>query len=662
VDALHSLLSSQGFMPHGHCYLWTPGLLWTNIISDSLIALSYFTIPVTLVFFAQRRRDIPFSWVFVAFGVFILACGATHVMDVWTTWNPDYWLLGFVKAATAGASVPTAILLVRLMPQALLIPSPQQLAQVNAQLTAEIAERKRVEQGLRREEERFRKALEHAPIGMAIVSLDGTFAQVNRALCAIVGYDKAELESLNFKHITHTEDLSGNRANMQRMLNGEIDSYQMEKRYLRKDGSTVWVQETSSLLRDDQGHAMHSIAQVQDITKRKQAEAELRSSEERVRTSEARLQAFMDHSPSVMFVKDLAGRYVHVNHEFTRVFALSRDQIIAHTDAQLFPAEQAAQFEANDAKVLADDAPIQVEEHALYEDGAHTSLVCKFPIHDDDRRVAAIGGVVTDITQRKKAELAIRLLNEDLEHRTAQLTAANADLELFCYSVAHDLRAPLRHILGFASILTEEHSAQLDTEAQRYLGKVHHGAQQMGHLVDALLSLAKVGQKELALELTPLDGIVRAVLHDLESECAQREVEWNIGTLSSIQCDPRLMKQVFFNLLSNALKYTRPRARAVIEVGRTGTGAEAVIFVRDNGVGFDMHYASKLFGVFERLHKANDFEGTGVGLAIVERIIRNHGGRIWAEAEPDRGATFFFTLGPAAQPVLAPRVSIAQAR
>ena len=653
MDAIHSWLSSEGFMPHGHCYLWTPGLLWTNIASDSLIALSYLTIPVTLVYIVRKRPDIPFDWIFVAFGVFILACGATHVMDVWTTWNPNYWAAGIIKLTTAFASVPTAILLVRLVPQALRFPSPQQLAAVNAQLTREIAERKRVEQGLRRGEERFRNALEHAPIGMAIVSLAGRFVQVNRALCTIVGYDKVDLEKLTFQRITHPDDLATDLANVQRLLRREVDSYQMEKRYLRPDGSIVWVQLTASVLRDDEGAPMHFIAQVQDITERRQADEEVRRSEERFRTSEARLQAFMNHSPSVMFIKDLDGRYVHVNEQFTRAFGLPRAQILSHTDAQLFAVEQAVQFTTNDAQVLAAGAPVEIEESALYEDGSHTSLVCKFPIHDDAGSIAAIGGVVTDITQRKKAEQAIERLNQDLKYQTAELIAANADLESFCYSIAHDLRAPLRQILGFSRILSEEHAAQLHGEASRYLANVHDGVLQMGNLVDALLSLARVGKKELALQWTPLEEIVQSVVQELAAQGLGGETEWRIGALFSVECDPRLMKQVFMNLLSNALKYSRPRARVVIEVGENMEGREHVVFVRDNGVGFDMQYASKLFGVFERLHKSKDFEGTGVGLAIVERIIRKHGGRIWAQAAPDRGATFFFTIGPAAELVRA---------
>ena len=241
--------------------------------------------------------------------------------------------------------------------------------------------------------------------------------------------------------------------------------------------------------------------------------------------------------------------------------------------------------------------------------------------------------------------------NSKLENRTAELLEANVEMESFAYSVAHDLRAPLRHIAGYSNVLTQDYGPQLGGEGRRYLGKLVDGAQRMGRLVDDLLNLSKIGRQELALEATPLELLVRQAVEELAPEGPGREIEWRIGDLFIAKCDPGLMRQVFVNLLSNAVKYSGKREHAVIENG------ERVVFVRDNGVGFEMQYAGKLFGVFQRLHKAGDFEGTGVGLAIVQRIIRKHGGRIWAEAELDKGATFFFTLGtpeinPATEPTL----------
>jgi PAS domain S-box-containing protein len=227
----------------------------------------------------------------------------------------------------------------------------------------------------------------------------------------------------------------------------------------------------------------------------------------------------------------------------------------------------------------------------------------------------------------------------------ADLAASIKELEAFTYSVSHDLRAPLRHISAFSKILTEEFGSNLPPEAQHHVQRIQEGTRRMGLLVDDLLNLARVGRCDVSLRVSGLKSVVDEVLADLAPEFADRKIEWKIGNLPFVECDPGLIKQVFQNLFSNAVKFTRPRNQAVIEVGQKDRDGTTVVFVRDNGVGFNMKYADKLFGVFQRLHRVEDFEGTGVGLATVQRIIQKHGGRIWAEAELDKGATFYFTLG-----------------
>ncbi len=250
--------------------------------------------------------------------------------------------------------------------------------------------------------------------------------------------------------------------------------------------------------------------------------------------------------------------------------------------------------------------------------------------------------------QRKKDEDEILRLNKELEQRvkdrTAELADANKELESFSFSVSHDLRAPLRHVEGFIEILQNSKGPALDAEARQYLQTISDSARQMGRLIDDLLAFSRTGRAELRKTRVVLDDLVRGVIRDLRPEVENRQIKWTIGTLPEVYADPALLRQVLINLLGNALKYTRTRPEAHIEIGGTCTDIEEIIFVKDNGVGFDMRYAHKLFGVFQRLHRAAEFEGTGVGLANVRRIIVRHSGRTWAESELGTGATFYFSL------------------
>lgn len=256
--------------------------------------------------------------------------------------------------------------------------------------------------------------------------------------------------------------------------------------------------------------------------------------------------------------------------------------------------------------------------------------------------------VVIDITDEKRAQEEVKKLNTELEERvhqrTADLEAAVHELEAFSYSISHDLRAPLRHIDGFADLLRHSTGGKLDTASTEYLDIIVDSARQMSKLIDALLTFSRMSRVPLARSRVNLKRLAEAVIHDLRYEAEGRQVAWQVGQLPEVSGDSTLLRQVLVNLLSNALKYTRPRQAARIEITSKETAAEYIIQVRDNGIGFDMQFADKLFGVFQRLHSSNHFEGIGIGLANVRRIIQRHGGRTWAEAKPDQGATFYFTL------------------
>jgi light-regulated signal transduction histidine kinase (bacteriophytochrome) len=278
-----------------------------------------------------------------------------------------------------------------------------------------------------------------------------------------------------------------------------------------------------------------------------------------------------------------------------------------------------------------------------------------------DAREKIIGYLLigTDNSARKRAEEAlvkaaalqsetISQLNADLEQRvkerTAQFEAANRELEAFSYSVSHDLRTPLRAVDGYSQVVLDKFGPQLPDDGRRYLQTIRAGAQKMGALIDDLLTFARLNRQELSKRSFDTGTLVQNALEELGSPWPERKLEVRVGPLPACSGDPVLLKQVWLNLLSNALKYTRKRELAVVEIGCTKAKGTDTFFVRDNGTGFDMRYADKLFGVFQRFHRAEDYEGTGVGLAIVQRIVHRHGGRVWADAAVDRGSTFYFTL------------------
>jgi signal transduction histidine kinase len=253
--------------------------------------------------------------------------------------------------------------------------------------------------------------------------------------------------------------------------------------------------------------------------------------------------------------------------------------------------------------------------------------------------------VASFVAVRRRREHEIRILNQELAKRAAELEASNKELEAFAYSVSHDLRAPLRHIVGFAELLQRQISSSPNDRVQRYAKIIKDSTIRMGTLIDDLLSFSRIGRAESRQSTVDLEELVNEVVASLGEETSGRDIVWKIGALPTCLGDRSMLKLVLSNLISNAVKFTRKRAKAEIEIDCTRSRpTEVEVFVRDNGAGFDMRYYDKLFGVFQRLHVSEDFEGTGIGLATVQRIIHRHGGKVWAEAAPDRGATFYFSL------------------
>jgi PAS domain S-box-containing protein len=412
-------------------------------------------------------------------------------------------------------------------------------------------------------------------------------------------------------------------------------------RHRRKDGAIMDVEVYSCRFHLEGRPA--GLALVNDITERKRAEEALRQSEERFRLLVERV------SDYAIFTLDTVGRVTSWTAAAERIKGYRAEEIIGEHFSCFYPPEDLEQDRPAWALRLAgEEGRCEEEGWRVRKDGSQFwANVVMTAWRDPQGQLIGFWRITRDLTERKLAEDRMRDLNQVLEGQTTELEAANAELEAFTYSVSHDLRAPLRHIGGFSTMLAQYFGDRSEPEALHYLQRIQEGTRQMGLLVDDLLQLSRIGRQDVHREMTGLKSIVEEVIQDLQQEIEGRNVEWRIGSLPFVECDPGLIKQVFANLLSNAVKFTRPREHAVIEVGAESKNGQPVLWIRDNGVGFSMKYADRLFGVFQRLHRQQDFEGTGVGLAIVQRIIQKHGGRIWVQAESDRGACFYFTLGKA---------------
>ncbi len=387
-----------------------------------------------------------------------------------------------------------------------------------------------------------------------------------------------------------------------------------------------------------------ALRQVQDQAALRQKDQQLRESEERFR---ALVEGVKEYA---IYMLNDAGRVVTWNSGAEHIEGYSTDEVLGKSFATFFPPEDVQaglpgrllRTAEAEGRVVNQGWRVRKDGSRFWTEGSITAL------RDEHGKLLGFSKIAHDITKHKQAEEEIRRLNELLEQRvrerTAQLEAANKELEAFSYSVSHDLRAPLRHIAGYVEVLQSEAASQLDESSRQLLQTIARSAKTLGDLIDALLAFSRMGRTELSRQPVSLATLIEEARRELAQEVGERDIEWQIGPLPAVQGDPFMLRQVFINLLSNALKYTRQRERAKIEVGATESQDEVICFIRDNGVGFDMHYADKLFGVFQRLHPASEFEGIGIGLANVWRIVRRHGGRVWAESAVNAGATFYVSL------------------
>jgi PAS domain S-box-containing protein len=497
---------------------------------------------------------------------------------------------------------------------------------------------KQAEQALRESEERFSKSFRTSPISFMIANIeDGRIIEINDAFSSISGFTREEAlgnTTLNMKIWVHEED---RKHIIDSLREGNAILHQ-ETLLQAKDGNVSTVLLSAQVIKLANRNCI--ISSIEDITKRKEAEDELRIQSE-----------IMSHmAEAVYLVRMEDGIIVYTNSKFEELFGYGPgDMTGKHVSIVNAPAEKSPEQTAIEIMNQLDKKGFWTGEVLnIKKDGTVFWSHANVAIFNHSKYGKVLVSVQEDITDRKNAEFQIKKLNEELEvrviQRTELLEAANKELEAFSYSVSHDLRAPLRSVHGFTKILLEDYEASLDEEGKRICGIISTSATQMGELIDDLLSFSRIGRSSMNPSEIDMKKMAKVVFEGMTSPAERKRIKLKIGKLSGAFGDVTLFGQVWTNLISNAIKYTSKNDVSEINIGSKVDGKLITYFIKDNGVGFDMQYGHKLFGVFQRLHSEAEFEGNGVGLAIVQRIILKHGGKVWAESEVGKGATFYFSL------------------
>jgi PAS domain S-box-containing protein len=638
MEHLLALIDGDGFMPHGHCYLWTPALLWGQALSNLAIAGAYFSIPFALTYFVRKREDIVFRPMFLMFGLFIMSCGFTHLMDLWTIWRPAYWLDVAVRMFTAGASVSTAWMLWVAMPKALALPSPVALEQANRSLREEISARKLSEERLRASEERFRLLVEglqdHA---MWMMAPDGTVESWNPGAARIYGYSEEEVIGQPAARLYRPEDVAAGEFDALLARARRDGSCEEEGWRVRRDGSRFYANVVTTALHGPDG-ALRGFARItRDITQRREAEAALRAAEA-ARESQARLQEMADAMPQIVWTSNAEGLAEYFNRRWYEVTGANHEVSLGQGWSKwVHPDDREAVFESWRAALAAGEV-LQIEER-IYDRRSGSfrwHLARAVPVRAPGGNVVRWFGTATDVHELREAQ-------RELQEQAQDLARSNEELEQFAYVASHDLQEPLRMVSAFTQLLERRYAERFDGEGREFMHYVIDGARGMQRLIDDLLAYSRIGRRGQPPRPVAADEALGQARANLKLAIDETAARIDCDPLPCVSGDEPQLVQLFQNLIANAIKF-RGSNRPHIRIAAVRHGVHWRFSVADNGIGIAPAHFERIFVIFQRLHSKSEYPGTGIGLAACKKIVERHGGRIWVESQPGGGATFFFTL------------------
>ncbi|MDB5808348.1 MAG: sensor hybrid histidine kinase [Betaproteobacteria bacterium] len=508
-------------------------------------------------------------------------------------------------------------------------------------LRREVRQRERAEHSARELAAEFEDLYNNSPCGYHSVADDGTIIRMNNTELEWFGYSREEVVG----KMRHPDLMTSESARYFQQQAFPLFKRQgwlkdVEFNYLRKDGSVLPASLNATAIYDDNGAYVMSRSTIFDITSRKEAAHKRKQ-------DNAFLDSVIENIPNMLFIKDAVDlKFIRINKAGQRLLGYTQQEVAGKSDFDFFAEEEARRFTAKDREVIDGGVLADIAEETIHTRGGETRILHtqKIPVNDGSGKPLYLLGISEDVTERKRAQEQIIKLNADLEQHAFQLEVANKELESFSYSVSHDLRTPLRAVDGYSQMLSEDYADKFDDEGRRLLGIIRASSQKMSALIDDLLAFSRLGRKPVTAAAVDMRALLAEIVSSVEPAAGQKKPLIEVAPMPDVNCDRALIAQVWMNLLTNAVKFTRDKPAPRIEVGVQHQADKFTFWVKDNGAGFDMQYYRKLFGVFQRLHSDDEFPGTGVGLAIVQRIVTRHGGQVWAEGKIDEGAAFFFTL------------------